>query len=130
MLSTIPKQTLRNDVRMSRVYVSDNYRKWDENLSKVACATRTAVHETTSATPFYIHFGRNMILHCGDFGKYELTEDQGSKDRTHMDNEDREIGFKKLFSDVGEKLRKAAQMNLKTYNPESTCVEKELLHLQ
>lgn len=43
-------------------FVSDNYREWSNYLSKVACAIRTAKHETTGFTPYFINFGRDMVL--------------------------------------------------------------------
>lgn len=43
-------------------YVSDNHCEWDKFLSKVACALRSARHETTGLGPYYVNFGREMDL--------------------------------------------------------------------
>ncbi|KAG5883975.1 hypothetical protein JTB14_007504 [Gonioctena quinquepunctata] len=102
--------------RMLRVYVSDNHRKWDVNLSKVACATRTAVHESTNNTPYYINFGRNMILHGSTFDKSELAEDSGEEDHDSSVEGARDIGFRRLFADVQRRLSKAVERNAKAYN--------------
>lgn len=43
-------------------YVKDNHKTWDQYLSKVACAVRTAVHEVTGMTPYFANFGREITL--------------------------------------------------------------------
>lgn len=43
-------------------YISNNHRIWDELLPKVGCAVRTAQHEVTGLSPYFVNFGREMIL--------------------------------------------------------------------
>lgn len=45
-----------------RSYVQDNHRKWDENLSALAQAIRTAVHEVTGFSPSFLNFARHVPL--------------------------------------------------------------------
>lgn len=54
-----------------RSYVGVDHRDWDLAIPKIACSLRTAVHESSKYSPYYINFGRNMISHAED---YELPE--------------------------------------------------------
>jgi hypothetical protein len=44
-------------------YIDQDQRKWDNDLDRVACALRTARHEATRQTPYYLNFGTEMIDH-------------------------------------------------------------------
>lgn len=46
--------------QMLRAYVSDKQTTWEYYLPKLACAMRTATHETTRLTPFFVNFGREF----------------------------------------------------------------------
>lgn len=96
---------------MIAMYVADNHRTWDTNLAKVACATRTAKHESTNHSPYYINFGRNMVLDGEEFRKKMVNEEE--EDRPTVD---RSEGFRKLFQEVRERLDRAARKSEKTYN--------------
>lgn len=97
---------------MLAMYVSDNHRTWDVNLAKVACATRTAKHESTNHTPYFINFGRNMTLHGGDHARKMAIENNESDEQ----GKDRQEGFRKLFKEVRKRLDIAAKKSEKTYN--------------
>lgn len=98
---------------MIAMYVSDNHRKWDVELPKIACATRTAKHEATKESPFFINFGRPMVLNGKQFSKpLELGD---APDYTREENL-KQDGFRKLFADVRQRLEKAAKKNEKKYN--------------
>lgn len=110
-----PSERLNKTLKtMVAMYVSDNHRKWDVNLAKVACATRTAKHEATKESPFFINFGRRMIL-CGEHFKKDLDLGDDARDYT-QEGEIKHIGFRKLFEDVRLRLAKAARKNERTYN--------------
>ena len=47
-------------------YVKDNQKSWGSYVNHVACAIRTARHEVTGYTPFYLNFGREMVLFGGN----------------------------------------------------------------
>lgn len=102
--------------KMLRVYVSDNHRKWDVNLSKVTCATRTAIHESTGNTPYYTNFGRKMVLHGSEYDKSKLTDEINGGVTDIADTESRDAGFRKLFDDVRKRLDQAAARSAKAYN--------------
>lgn len=50
-------------------YVKEDHRKWDENISKIACALRTCHHESTKHTPYEICFGMKMRTSGEDHGE-------------------------------------------------------------
>lgn len=43
-------------------FIGDNQRDWDRLLQKVACAIRTAKHESTGHTPYFLNFGKEMWI--------------------------------------------------------------------
>lgn len=43
-----------------RSYVKDNHRNWDKYIGQIACAMNTAIHTSTSFTPYYANFGCHM----------------------------------------------------------------------
>ncbi|KAH0822314.1 hypothetical protein GEV33_000477 [Tenebrio molitor] len=56
-------------------YIEQDQRKWDNNLDRVACAFRTARHEATTQTPFYLNFGYEMVDYGSDHAnRRELEE--------------------------------------------------------
>lgn len=66
-------RTLKTLISM---YVNDNHRTWDHNLSKLACALRTSRHETTSQTPYFINFGSSMCLSEKDYKKLQARNEK------------------------------------------------------
>ena len=67
-------------------YVGQDQRTWDVNLAKVACAIRTAKHESTRYTPYYINLGREMV---DDGREYERARQE--REVQEMSGSDREI---------------------------------------
>lgn len=107
----------RNIKTMLAIYVEENQRTWDKQLAKISCALRSAVHDTTNHTPYYVNFGRNMVL-SGD--EYFRKDDFGD---TSVPNDVRATGFKKLFEEVRERIRKSSDRNRKYYNLRRRPVE-------
>ncbi|KAJ8978886.1 hypothetical protein NQ317_008501 [Molorchus minor] len=90
-------------------YVKDDHRKgkWDENLSAIACAIRTAKSETTGYSPFYINFGREYV-ETGDWYKYRINS-QNPVEVPENDVNKRNKGFRnysKMLKTIWPKLRK------------------------
>jgi len=98
---------------MLSMYVGDNHRKWDEQIQKLACAMRTAVQETTKASPYFVNFGRTMCLSGKDYENGKLIE---LEDGTQTAEISRNEGFRKLFADVKRRLELAGQKNVNRYN--------------
>lgn len=106
---------------MLAIYVKDNHRSWDGNLAKVACASRTARHDATGHSPYYINFGRRMVIQ-GD--EYSSRIDMDGDVSKAIGGEDtRALGFKRLFEDVRKRLDDAARRSERTYNLRRRPVE-------
>lgn len=105
---------------MLAMYVSDNHRSWDENLDQIACAIRTAKHEVTKLTPYFINFGRNMILSGADYKSGELLD---LEDGTQTGELSRNDTFRKMFEDVRRRLEVAGQKSTDRYNLRRRHVE-------
>jgi RNase H-like domain found in reverse transcriptase/Reverse transcriptase (RNA-dependent DNA polymerase)/Integrase zinc binding domain/Integrase core domain len=61
-----------------RCYVGRQHDVWDENLAHIGAAIRTSVHFSTGHTPYFLNFGREMIL---DGRTYEVKELLGNENR-------------------------------------------------
>lgn len=48
-------------------YIDKNHRNWADNLSHIACAIRTAKSETTRFSPYFVNFGREMIVNGKEY---------------------------------------------------------------
>lgn len=105
---------------MIAMYVSDNHRTWDEHLSEIGCAIRTSTHETTGLTPYFVNFGRNMILSGEDYVKQDLL---GVEDGTQVGAATRNEQFRAMFADVKERLEIANQKSCDRYNLRRRHVE-------
>nr|CAI5866728.1 unnamed protein product [Callosobruchus analis] len=107
------ERTNRTYKTMIAMYVSDNHRTWDENLHKIGCALRTSTHETTRLTPYFVNFGRNMMLSGDDYKVGPL-----------LDVEDgTQLGENKIFSDVRRRLEIAGKKSCDRYNLRRRHVE-------
>lgn len=81
-------------------YVRDNHKTWSLYLPKVACAIRTAVHEVTNCTPYFINFGREYIVSGNlhkDFELGNVEQSAGSRSKA----------FQQLYDEIKERIRKA-----------------------
>lgn len=88
-----------------------DHKHWDESVHQIAQAIRTAVHDSTGFTPYFLNFGRNMV---SSGREYEHLR--------NLTNPDQDTGFplhddqKKLFELVRENLLKAYQRYATPYN--------------
>lgn len=97
-------------------YADGNQRNWDINLQKVACAIRSAKHEATQMSPYFINFGREMNLTGEGSGCAQIldTDVKVTMDRSHQ--EDRAEELKSVFQEVRKNLDKASIRASQTYN--------------
>ncbi|XP_033237657.1 uncharacterized protein [Drosophila pseudoobscura] len=51
----------RSVIAAIRSYVREDQKDWDEHLSSICCALRSAVHASLNATPYYMVFGQHFI---------------------------------------------------------------------
>lgn len=97
-------------------FVKENHRKWDLLLPKVACAMRTSRSETTGFTPFFINFGREMILQGHDHSPspVAILDPNGSNPTPSPTK--RALELEKVFEAVRKKLEQARTQTQKQYN--------------
>lgn len=93
-------------------FVRGNQRKWDECLAAIGCAIRTARHETTGQTPYFINFGREHRLHGSEFAE-QIIDDVPNIDR---EIENRQKGFTKLYNDVARRLQSCRERSKRIYD--------------
>ncbi|KAJ8931457.1 hypothetical protein NQ314_009813 [Rhamnusium bicolor] len=97
---------------MLSAYVRENHRKWDENLAELGCAVRSARHEVTSQTPYFINFGKEMVLHGSEYAKsHPNLETDENKTRV-----DKVESLEKMRSFVKKRLEIAHDRNRGQYN--------------
>lgn len=94
---------------MLRAYVGTDHKKWDTQLTRIACALRTAESEVTRFSPFYLNFGREIVLRGSDH------RDDGTGTPVE-DQIDRLQDLKKVYALVKRHLEKAHQTNATRYN--------------
>jgi hypothetical protein len=100
-------------------YIEDDQRRWDAQLSKVACAIRSAKHETTRKTPNFVNFGREVI---DDGRRYAQLRDRdtlsesGSNENEPEDDQQRRYRLAEIRYDVTRKLEQARQRAKHAYD--------------
>lgn len=97
-------------------YVKDNQRDWDIWLPKVACAIRTSRSESTSMTPYFINFGREMVLRGPDHVPPVLDTQDAQQPVTDPSPAERAHILEKVFTDVRKRLDQAQDRSQRTYN--------------
>lgn len=103
---------------MLRVYVTENHREWDVNIDQIACALRTSCHETTRLVPYFVNFGRRMVLSGEDYQKNVPEVDESEEvavQRSQM--------MKVVFEDVRRRLEAAGRKSVERYNLRCRHVE-------
>lgn len=95
-------------------YVGDNHRTWDKELQQIACAIRTAKHESTQLTPCFINFGREMSIFGSNPEEIDETTEI-SLNRTE-NLQKRGESFKNLYEDVKKRLSTAYEKHKHYYN--------------
>jgi hypothetical protein len=72
-------------------YIDQDQRKWDNDLDRVACALRTARHEATRQTPYYLNFGTEMIDHGSEHERRRAREslDEAPPDDNAAEDQER-----------------------------------------
>lgn len=97
---------------MLRAFVQDNQRDWDKILPQVSCAIRTSRHEVTGYTPYFVNFGREMVLKREWTGRVDA-ELQFDRDK---DLTLRTEGFERIHSDIQKRLQKAYEKSKAHYD--------------
>lgn len=87
-------------------YVSENHREWDKYLPKVSCAMRSAQHETTGLSPYFINFGREITL-LGSEHRDDFEGASSNIESKESVSQKRPSCFNKLYRDVQSRLQNA-----------------------
>lgn len=95
------------------MYASEDSRKWDVDLQKIACSIRTVKHEILGLTPYFSLFGRNMCL-CGK--DYERTFIVESENEDATGGATRNERFRQLFETVRKRLEMPDGRRVERYN--------------
>lgn len=88
-----------------------NHKNWDESVHKIAQAIRTAVHESTGFSPYFINFGRNMVSSGKEYENLRLCDSNIDQDAVVLEKEKQD-----LFIRVRENLMKAYNRYSRPYN--------------
>lgn len=94
-----------------RTYVKDDHKEWDRDIQKVAMAIRTAVHESTLFTPYFINYGRNFISSGAEYRQIRETGNNINYAPTDLND-----NLKTIFAAVKTNLKKAYERYSKHYN--------------
>lgn len=105
---------------MLKSYVGDDQRDWDQQLPKIGCAVRTARHEVTGFTPYFLNFGRHQVLNGNDFG---TVVDTGTLEFDRSLAVSRSEVFPELFQQVRRRMKVAYERNRAQYNLRKRDVE-------
>ncbi|CAH0556831.1 unnamed protein product [Brassicogethes aeneus] len=91
-------------------YIRGSQKTWADNLSSISLAIKTARHETTGFSPFFINFGREHIHSGSDF------DSSVNNSRKDCSITDKIKGFQKLFDTVATRIKLAADRSKNIYN--------------
>ena len=95
--------------RMLRSYVGENHRKWDSDLAKIGCALRTYRHEAMGVTPYFVNFGREMVV------TREVTQAPEAEEGT-ADPGVRASELQRIRDNIGKRLAAAGKKAANRYN--------------
>ncbi|KAK9688533.1 hypothetical protein QE152_g35251 [Popillia japonica] len=105
-------------------YVSTNHRLWDEVLPKIACAVRTARHEVIGLTPYFVNFGREMILSGTDHKGQDRENEPVNLDRGKSDVfAHRSEALRRVYKDIRLRLQQSYEKSKCRYDLRRRAVE-------
>lgn len=100
------------DAVRSQLYANGRtQRNWDLDIPMIQCAINCTVNEATGRTPFFINFGREMILSGDD---YQLI--QPGTSRLEMSEEETSSQFAKIRREVYQHLSRVHSVYERAYN--------------
>lgn len=126
-MQTHRQRTNRVLKTMISSYCYENHKEWDLNLSSIACAIRNNKHESTNYTPYFLNFGREIIMFGKDHEKRELIKqalehgtdknnDASNVKNVHNIWHDKIVNLREIFKDVKSRLWKAYNRQKHYYN--------------
>lgn len=98
-------------------YVSTNHRLWDQVLPKIACAIRTCRHEVTGLTPYFVNFGREIVLSGRDHKGQDLENEPINIARGKVEDfTHRSEAFVRVYKDIKLRLQQAYEKSKNRYD--------------
>lgn len=96
-----------------RSYSRENQRYWDKYIPQITLALRTAVHDVTGYSPFFLNFARDCPLSATDYTllQHEPDVSVALSNRCAFLNE-----FAKIYNDVSSLIRKSYDKNKLLYD--------------
>lgn len=102
-----------------RAYIGNDQRNWDVNISSIASALRSAVHQSTGYSPYFTVFGRQHIQHGSAYELLQRLDKLPVVDTNVLPPPD----FQNLLYDqIKDRLRHAHENQERVYNTRSKTV--------
>lgn len=98
-----------------RATLKDDHTQWDRNIHQIAMAVRSAVHESTGFTPYFVNYGRNYISSGAEYKRIRETANDSPNDPSQQNK-----NLQKIFETVKINLKKAYDRYSKYYNLRSS----------
>lgn len=95
-----------------RATLKKGHNHWADDVQIIANAIRTAVHDSTKYSPYFVVFGRNQVSDGREYGRI----------RDHYESKENEVENtvsdrrQKLFTEIRNNLSAAYKRHAKTYN--------------
>lgn len=102
----------RSIVEAIRCYIQD-HSTWDENISQISSALRSAVHSTLKTSPFQALFGHQMVQHGSD---YELLRKLDVVNNSDIELVSKNDQLQILHNYLKEKIVASHDNSAKVYN--------------
>lgn len=102
----------RSVIEAIRCYIQD-HSGWDENISDITSALRSAVHSTLNTSPYEALFGQPMVQHGKD---YELLRKLNAVNQSDIHLISKSDKLQVLHDDLKKKILDAHEKSAKTYN--------------
>lgn len=102
-----------------RSYIGDDHRLWDAEISSIATAINSSKHQSSKFTPFFINFGREMMLSGESYKLKDRNKSEENLSEPPVDLRDR---MKEVRERVQENLATAYSKYSKGYNLRSRTI--------
>lgn len=100
-----------------RSYISDNHKKWDENIEKIQCAMRTATNMVTGYTPFFLDRGREFIAAGSDYKLYEMQIESDVDQNTAIKSKAKLlVELSEISSEICKRMMRSYAVNKRNYD--------------
>lgn len=99
-----------------RATLKKEHKHWADDIQAIANAIRTAVHDSTKYSPYFVVFGRNQVSDGREYAQMRDFTKADQKDETEI-----AASRKKLFEEVKANLAAAYRRHERNYNLRSNA---------